>query len=301
MNIVVIGGAGYIGSELVKKKGHRWTIIDRMDYFQNRTKLSFGANTNFIESDILDIDKTLASLKNADWIIWAINPKSFVFENNPENFMIPITTSLYYILSVCSHHDVRFMFLSDWKVYGSPCSIIMDTKEIVPNTMFSQFISMLENTIIGSGTRSLILRVADVFGASEKPDIDSIYNRVCWDIATKNCFFKYDYESYTYVPFIHIQDIVECIVSAVERDIVNTTIDCYHRTIDLATFYGQFEGLYKSYGIPHTESVNLRTDGVIYLYEPSTGFATKNDIAYFERLDREYEGDEQNSLTSEEW
>ena len=90
-NILVIGGAGYVGGGIVDKlkKQHNVTVYDSLIYEE-----SYRKDVTFVNGDIRDTDKLLPLLDHADSVIWlaalvgdgacAINPK-LTFEINSES------------------------------------------------------------------------------------------------------------------------------------------------------------------------------------------------------------------------
>lgn len=71
VKVLVVGGAGYIGSHVVKallQSGHRVTVYDNLSSGQ---KINLFSEAAFVEADILDfaaLDKAMADRKR--WCIW---------------------------------------------------------------------------------------------------------------------------------------------------------------------------------------------------------------------------------------
>jgi UDP-glucose 4-epimerase len=74
LNIVVTGGAGFIGSHTVERllaEGHRVTVIDNLSTGRLENVELFKDNSNFklYINDINDVEATDGAYVNADWII----------------------------------------------------------------------------------------------------------------------------------------------------------------------------------------------------------------------------------------
>ena len=84
MNILVVGGAGYVGGGIVDKlkQTHNVTVYDSLIYEE-----SYRKDVNFVYGDIRNHDKLLPLLKENDAVIWlaalvgdgacSINPVSY--------------------------------------------------------------------------------------------------------------------------------------------------------------------------------------------------------------------------------
>jgi UDP-glucose 4-epimerase len=69
MNIFITGGAGFLGSSLIKfliKQGHDITIFDN---FSNSNKFISDDKTKILEGDILNYSKLSKSMKNTELVI----------------------------------------------------------------------------------------------------------------------------------------------------------------------------------------------------------------------------------------
>ena len=67
MNILVVGGAGYVGGGIVDKlsKDHEVTVYDSLIY-----ETSYRKKVNFILGDIRDSSKLNSILSDFDLVVW---------------------------------------------------------------------------------------------------------------------------------------------------------------------------------------------------------------------------------------
>ncbi len=123
MKILVIGGAGYIGSHVVKalmKCGHEITVFDNLStgLQQNLFKQNKFVYGNILEKDELDFAFSdgfdaciiLAAFKSVNESI--INPEKY-FENN-------ILGTLNILNFACKHNCKNIMFSSSASIFGNP-------------------------------------------------------------------------------------------------------------------------------------------------------------------------------------
>ena len=151
MNILITGGAGYVGSVLTPyllNLGHKVTIYDLMIY---ETKIKKNPNLNIIKGDIRDFEKIENSLKDQDIVIHlACISNDPSFELNPnlgksinlDSFAPLVEASLFNGIK-------RFIYASSSSVYG-----IKEEKDVheeitlEPLTDYSKFKAECEKILL---------------------------------------------------------------------------------------------------------------------------------------------------------
>ncbi len=185
-NVLVTGGAGYVGSVLVPKllaAGHRVTVLDLYLYGENL----FAAhrnNPNLIEvkGDLRDPAAVKRALKGCDAVIHlACISNDPSFELNPElgksiNFdcFMPL---------VKTSKDVgvkRFIYASSSSVYGVKKEAeVTEELALEPLTDYSKFKAMCEDVLEKErepGFTTVTLRPATVCGYGPRQRLDVIVN-----------------------------------------------------------------------------------------------------------------------------
>ncbi|MGN1062891.1 MAG: UDP-glucose 4-epimerase GalE, partial [Alphaproteobacteria bacterium] len=131
MNILVIGGAGYIGSHVVKNlldKGFFVTVFDDMSTGQTENLFQ---KADFVQGNILDtiaLGKVMS--RHFDAVVH-LAAKKAVGESmeNPEKYAINNITGTLNILNAMAEHQVKnFVFSSSAAVYGIPEYMPVDEK-----------------------------------------------------------------------------------------------------------------------------------------------------------------------------
>lgn len=123
MKVLVIGGAGYIGSHVVKElmaKGHSVTVFDNLS---SGLKQNLFKENGFIKGDILnkkDLDKAFS--KNFDAFVhlaaFKAAGESMI---KPEKYSVNNITGTLNILNSAVEHDCKYMvFSSSAAVFGEP-------------------------------------------------------------------------------------------------------------------------------------------------------------------------------------
>lgn len=123
MNVLVIGGAGYIGSHVVKElmnKGHKVTVFDNLS---SGLKQNLFKENGFIKGDILntkDLDKAFKKGFNA-FIHLAAFKAAGESMLVPEKYSVNNITGTLNILNSAVQHDCKYMvFSSSAATFGEP-------------------------------------------------------------------------------------------------------------------------------------------------------------------------------------
>jgi len=131
MNILVIGGAGYIGSHVVKEfvdRGHRATVFDNLSSGLRENLLP---GTDFIHGDIHDYPNLLQTMQgNFDAVIHLAASKAAGESMlNPEKYSRNNLAGTINIINAASETGIgNIVFSSSAAVYGEPEYLPVDEK-----------------------------------------------------------------------------------------------------------------------------------------------------------------------------
>ncbi len=182
-NILVIGGAGYVGSVLVPKlieKGYLVTVFDLFIY--GKDTLDENKNLKLINGDIRNIESLKKHVESADAIIHlACISNDPSFELNPRLGKSINLDSFEPLVKLSSKLNVkRFIYASSSSVYGIKEEKNVDeTLSLEPLTDYSKFKVQCEK-ILQSYTsekfETVIVRPATVCGYSRRQRLDVVVN-----------------------------------------------------------------------------------------------------------------------------
>lgn len=123
MKYVVTGGAGFIGSNIVKlllKKGHNVSIIDNLHTGSLSRLKEVEDDISFYEIDIRNFDKIKESIDNADGVFHqaalTIVPESF---QKPDEYFDVNVNGTNNIFTIAKQLGIKVVFASSSSVYGN--------------------------------------------------------------------------------------------------------------------------------------------------------------------------------------
>jgi UDP-glucose 4-epimerase len=132
MNILVIGGAGYIGSHVTREfldLGHNCTVYDNLS---SGLRENLFAQANFIHGDILDYQNMLAAMKDGAFdalVHLAASKAAGESMLKPEKYSRNnITGTLNILNAACEAGIKNVVFSSSAAVYGEPAYLPIDEK-----------------------------------------------------------------------------------------------------------------------------------------------------------------------------
>jgi len=128
MNILITGGAGFIGSHLTKKlleKNYQVIVVDNLITGSEKNIEEFKNNKNFtfIKADVI---KPLNNLPKINYLFHLASPASpnhqskISYHQLALETMLVNTTGTLELLKLAKKHQAKFLFASSSEVYGNP-------------------------------------------------------------------------------------------------------------------------------------------------------------------------------------
>ena len=193
MKLVVTGGAGFIGSHLVKflsQKGHDVSVIDNLVRGKLENLKSVKNEINFFKNDITDYAEIKNMLKNADGVFHEAAltsvPESFSKITEYRHVNIHGTEN---ILKLAQEFDIKVVYASSASVYGNTITIPIteehNRKPINPYGSTKLEAEYLAEKYSKSGTQVIGLRYFNVFGKGQNPDYAGVINKFQENIMTE--------------------------------------------------------------------------------------------------------------------
>jgi UDP-glucose 4-epimerase len=145
VNILVTGGAGFIGSHLVAAlvhDGHRVTVLDNLSTGNLSNLTPIASEITFVEGDILNADLVESEVRRADLVYHlaaAVGVGNIMA--NPLESIITNTTGTEHVLRSCHRHSTRVLLASTSEIYGKTPKLPMaeDDDRILGSTAISRW------------------------------------------------------------------------------------------------------------------------------------------------------------------
>lgn len=230
MRILVVGGAGYIGSavtDLLAAGGHDVRVYDYL-LWEDEYRRPYA----FIRGDIRDRDRLTPHLKWADAVIWlAALVADGACAMYPELAMELNDRSVAWF---AHNYDGRVIFPSTSLAYGIGDAPFTEDASLKPQTLYQETKVAAEQHLAG---RALVLRLATLFGlaASDvRPRFDLVPNLFTMRALTDGVLTVYGGQQYR--GFCHVRDVARVIADHATTTIIGPFNLCTEneRIADLA-------------------------------------------------------------------
>jgi len=194
MNILVTGGAGYVGTKLVKeltaiKEVNKVVVYDNLSRGNYNLFLGepivLGEKIEFIQGDILDSRLLHKTLDGIDFVYHLAAKVTTPFANTDPHFYEQInhwgTAELVYAIE---KNPVKKLFhLSSTSVYGSSDQLVNETSNLNPRTFYGVSKMRAEKHVqrLVDQDRAIIIRSGNVYGYSKSMRFDAVINKFAFE------------------------------------------------------------------------------------------------------------------------
>ncbi|MCS7026883.1 MAG: SDR family oxidoreductase [Bryobacteraceae bacterium] len=221
--VLVVGGAGYIGSILCRKllaQGKRVRLFDSFVYGDAAVRELFGQPRFELRiGDCRNIQSVVAAVSGAGSIIdlAAIVGDPACEQDRAAALEINYAATRMLIEIAKGHGVERFLFASSCSVYGETEELCDERSCLRPISFYAQTKVDSEKALLQAKDgrfRPTILRLATVFGASYRPRFDLVVNLLTAKAVREGVITIYNGEQWR--PFIHVADVAEGFVKVLK-------------------------------------------------------------------------------------
>jgi len=232
MRYVVTGGAGFVGSNLVKslvKGGHDIIVIDNLVNGKKENLSEVLDQIDFINLDIRDYDKMENQIQNVDGIFHqaalTVVQDSFEFPQEYHEVNVIGTENIF---KLANKKNAKVVYASSSSVYGHKESMpIREDALREPINPYGQ--TKLDDEYLYEkyskiGTRIIGLRYFNIFGQGQTPQYAGVITKFLDRIRSGNSPIIFG-DGSQIRDFIFVQDIVTANISAMQSNVTSSLIN----------------------------------------------------------------------------
>ena len=227
--VLVVGGAGYLGSILCRKllkRGYQVRVLDSLMYGDHGiSDLYDNQKFEFIKGDVRNIQTTMLAVRDVDA---AIHLAAIV--GDPASSLDPLKTiEINYLATkmlaeVCKYSQInRFLFASTCSVYGAsttPDTKIDEESKLNPVSLYAEMKLKSELGILELEDENFsptILRMATLFGLSPRMRFDLVVNTLTINALINKEFSIFGGQQWR--PNLHVEDAADAYIKCLEQPI----------------------------------------------------------------------------------
>jgi nucleoside-diphosphate-sugar epimerase len=224
--VLVIGGAGYVGSALVERLLHRGfqvSVLDAMHFGEEAlSKVAGHPNLTLIREDFRHIEVLTRAMSGVGSVVHlgglvgdpacALDPELTIDIN---------VTATKLVGEIAKAQGVRrFVFASSCSVYGTCDEIVDEGSRFNPQSLYARSKVASEVVLGALNSRDFAvtcLRFATIYGFSGRTRFDLVVNLLCAKAVREGVITVYGSDQWR--PFVHVDDVARAIVMTLQAPI----------------------------------------------------------------------------------
>ncbi|MBX3438176.1 MAG: NAD-dependent epimerase/dehydratase family protein [Planctomycetaceae bacterium] len=244
-NVLVIGGAGYIGSALLPKllaQGCRVRVLDRFLFGEKPIEGVAGhPRLELVEGDFRHVDKVVEAMQGMDAVVHlgAIvgDPASALDEQVTVAVNLTATQMIAQVAKACGVS--RFIFASTCSVYGASDELLDEQSKVKPISLYGRTKLAAEQGLLRMADEHFaptVIRFATIYGLSGRTRFDLVVNLLAAMAKVEGKITVHGGDQWR--PFVHVDDaalavstLLQTPLSAIGNQIFNIGSDEQNYTI----------------------------------------------------------------------
>lgn len=224
--VLVVGGAGYIGSLLVEhllQKGYRVRVLDSLMYGDEPLRpVRDHGGFELMVGDCRNIHDVVKAVKGVESVVHLAAIVGDPACNQDRDSALEINyAATRMLIEIARGHGVsRLLFASSCSVYGAADVEMDENADVQPISLYGQTKVDSERALLEAKSDTFhptILRYATVFGLGYRPRFDLVVNLLTAKACQEGVITIYNGQQWR--PFIHVRDLVEATVQLLEAPV----------------------------------------------------------------------------------
>jgi nucleoside-diphosphate-sugar epimerase len=221
--VLVVGGAGYIGSLLVERlleNGHRVRVLDSLLYGDEPLRtVRNHRHFELLIGDCRNIQDVVRAVRGVESVVHLAAIVGDPACNQDHDSALETNyAATRMLIEIAKGHGVsRVLFASSCSVYGATDFEVDENAALQPISLYGQTKIDSERALLAAKTDTFhptILRYATVFGLGYRPRFDLVVNLLTAKARQEGVITIYNGQQWR--PFIHVRDLVEATVQVLE-------------------------------------------------------------------------------------
>jgi nucleoside-diphosphate-sugar epimerase len=225
-NVLIIGGAGYIGSSLSRQlldAGYKVRVLDSLMFGDGVISSLIGQpNFELLRGDFRHVESLVKAMRGIDAVVHL----AAIVGDPACTIKADLTTEINYaatrmVIEVCKGADVnRLLFASTCSVYGASDFLMDERSAPNPISLYAQTKLDSERAFLEAKSATLhptCFRLATVFGLSPRPRFDLVVNLLTARAVQDGKIMIFNQEQWR--PFIHVNDVARAFACALQAPI----------------------------------------------------------------------------------
>lgn len=289
--VLVVGGAGYIGSIVVRKllaAGYWVRILDSLVYGNGAIREVLGhPHLELLVGDCRNIQSVVAAVKGVESILHlaAIVGDPACEQDRRAALEINFAATRMLIEVAKGNRVQRLIFASSCSVYGASDEMVDEKSCVHPISLYAHTKCDSERALLEAASESFhptILRFATVFGHSYRPRFDLVVNLLTAQACQEGVITIYNGQQWR--PFLHVDDAAAALLEVLRAPVVLVGGEVFnvgdsrlnHTLADVA---GRIARYYPHTQVQRIENSDRRNYRVNFdKFRRATGFRATRDL-----------------------